>query len=292
LTRRAGDRHLVALRQAARERGGPAIHVQEAMSELPPPQAGQRVLRTEGLVKVYGKRTVVDQVNIEIRKGEIVGLLGPNGAGKSTTFNMVVGLVKPTAGRVVLDGQDIAPLPIHKRAQAGLGYLAQDKSIFRKMTVEQNLTAILDMVKIPAAEKKERLESLLHELGVERLRHQGAETLSGGERRRVEIARALVRGPDFMLLDEPFSGVDPKAVEEIQGIIYQLQRKGLGILITDHSVRETLTVTDRAYLIYEGKVHISGTAKQIVENPDAKKLYLGERFYMDTTADDRKQAQP
>jgi lipopolysaccharide export system ATP-binding protein len=260
------------------------------MTEAAAPAA--RVLRTENLVKVYGQRRVVDQVNIEVRKGEIVGLLGPNGAGKSTTFNMIVGLVKPTSGHVHLDGEKIDKLPIHKRAHKGVGYLAQDKSIFQKLTVEQNLMAILETLKISKAERKDRLETLLHELGVERLRKQGATTLSGGERRRVEIARALTCRPDFMLLDEPFSGVDPKAVEEIQGIIYQLQRKGLGVLITDHSVRETLSVTDRAYLIYEGKVMISGTAEQIVNDPEAKRLYLGERFYMDTSADERKMAAP
>jgi lipopolysaccharide export system ATP-binding protein len=249
----------------------------------------QRKLRTEKLVKTYDKRTVVKEVSIEITKGEIVGLLGPNGAGKSTTFNMVVGLVKPTSGQIMLDDQRLAGKPIHERARLGIGYLAQDKSIFQNLTVEENLMAILETRPgLSKAARRERLDQLLEELGVTHVRKQGARTLSGGERRRVEIARALVCEPDFMLLDEPFSGVDPKAVEEIQEIIYQLQKKGLGVLITDHSVRETLTVTDRAYIIHEGKVMISGTASEIVNNPEAKRLYLGERFYMDTSPDERK----
>jgi len=247
--------------------------------------ANQRELRTDALVKVYGKRTVVNRVSIQVKTGEIVGLLGPNGAGKSTTFNMVVGLVAPTAGSIYLDDKPLHHLAIHKRAHLGLGYLAQDKSIFRRMTVEQNLMAILETSKTLRSKKErmERVDLLLEELGVTRLRHQGAETLSGGERRRVEIARALVNEPSFMLLDEPFSGVDPKAVEEIQGIIRQLKTRGLGVLITDHSVRETLSVTDRAYIISEGEVKVSGTPEHIVNDPDARRLYLGERFYMMNT---------
>jgi len=247
------------------------------------------VLRTESLVKVYGRRTVVDKVSIRLEKGEIVGLLGPNGAGKSTTFNMVVGLVKPTQGDVLLDDKSISHLPIHRRAQLGIGYLAQDKSIFRKLTVQQNIQAILETrSELSATQKNEKLESLMSELGIARLRNQSADKCSGGERRRVEIARALVCDPDFMLLDEPFSGVDPKAVEEIQEIIYHLCQRGLGILITDHSVRETLTVTHRAYLISEGRVAVEGSAETIVNDPEARRLYLGERFYMDTTPDERK----
>lgn len=245
-------------------------------------------LATRDLIKEFGGRRVVNHVSIELDKGEIVGLLGANGAGKSTTFNMVVGLLRPTAGVIELNGQDITDKPMHHRARMGIGYLAQDMSIFRKLTVEENIMAILQTTNLSANARKEKLDYLLSELGVDRLRKSLAYTLSGGERRRVEIARALVHEPDFILLDEPFSGVDPKAVEELQDIIYQMQARGLGVLITDHNVRETLTVTDRSYIIYEGKVMLSGTAEELVNDPDARKYYLGERFYMDTTADDRK----
>jgi lipopolysaccharide export system ATP-binding protein len=245
---------------------------------------------TEHLVKEYSGRRVVNEVNIHITKGEIVGLLGPNGAGKSTTFNMIVGLIRPTAGRIMFNDQDITGLPMHRRARLGIGYLAQDMSIFRKLSVEDNIKAILEMTNLTRQQQAERLEYLLHELGVERLRKSMAYTLSGGERRRVEIARALVNEPDFILLDEPFSGVDPKAVEELQDIIYQMQARGLGVLITDHNVRETLTVTDRSYIIHEGRVMLSGTAKELVDSPEARKYYLGERFVMHLPAegDERK----
>jgi lipopolysaccharide export system ATP-binding protein len=245
-------------------------------------------IATKGLIKEFGGRRVVNHVSVELDKGEIVGLLGANGAGKSTTFNMVVGLLRPTAGTIELNGQDITDMPMHHRARMGVGYLAQDMSIFRKLTVEENIMAILQTTNLSANARKEKLDYLLNELGVTKLRKSLAYTLSGGERRRVEIARALVHEPDFILLDEPFSGVDPKAVEELQDIIYQMQARGLGVLITDHNVRETLTVTDRSYIIYEGKVMLSGTAEELVNDPDARKYYLGERFYMDTTADDRK----
>jgi lipopolysaccharide export system ATP-binding protein len=246
------------------------------------------ILKTEGLIKQYGGRRVVDQVNLELHKGEIVGLLGPNGAGKTTTFNMVVGITRPNGGRIVLDGHDITRLPMHLRSRRGIGYLAQEKSVFRKLTVEENIRAIAEIQPWPRAERNRRVEGVLEELGITHLARQPAYTLSGGERRRVEIARALICEPTFMLLDEPFSGVDPKAVEELQNVIYQMQRRGLGILITDHSVRETLTVTDRAYLIYEGKVLISGTAAELVNDPKARQYYLGERFYMDIQPDTRK----
>lgn len=246
------------------------------------------ILKTEGLVKEYSGRRVVNQVNLELRKGEIVGLLGPNGAGKTTTFNMIVGITRPNAGRVLLDGRDITRLPMHKRARLGIGYLAQEKSVFRKLTVEENILAIAEILPISKTERKRRTEVVLEELGIAHLRRQPAYTLSGGERRRVEIARALLCEPSFILLDEPFSGVDPKAVEELQNVIYQMQQRGLGILITDHSVRETLTVTDRAYLIYEGKVLISGTAADLVNDPMARQYYLGERFQMDIQPDSRK----
>jgi len=246
------------------------------------------VLKTESLIKQYGGRRVVDQVNLELHKGEIVGLLGPNGAGKTTTFNMIVGITRPNAGRITMDGRDISRLPMYLRARLGIGYLAQEKSVFRKLTVEQNIRAIAEIQPLTRAEREHRIQSVLDELGIGHLARQLAYTLSGGERRRVEIARALVSEPVFMLLDEPFSGVDPKAVEELQNVIYQMQRRGLGILITDHSVRETLTVTDRAYLIYEGKVLISGTAAELVNDPKARQYYLGERFYMDIQPDTRK----
>ncbi|MBX7245319.1 MAG: LPS export ABC transporter ATP-binding protein [Candidatus Sumerlaeaceae bacterium] len=247
-------------------------------------------ISTKGLVKVYGGRCVVNKVEIEISKGEIVGLLGPNGAGKSTTFNMIVGLIKPTDGHIFFNDKEITGYPMHERARLGIGYLAQDMSIFRKLTVEQNIMAILETTRLTAQQQKDRLEFLLDELGVTKLRKSIAYTLSGGERRRVEIARALVNEPDFIMLDEPFSGVDPKAVEELQDIIYHMQGRGLGVLITDHNVRETLTVTDRSYIIHEGTVKIAGTAEQLVNSPEARKYYLGERFTMDTTQDERKLA--
>jgi len=267
---------------------GPEI-AQKAGPARPVAGSGQvAVLKTEGLIKEYGGRRVVNQVNLELRKGEIVGLLGPNGAGKTTTFNMIVGIVRPNAGRILLGGEDITRLPMYQRARRGIGYLAQEKSVFRKLTVEENIRAIAEALPLSAAERERRVRMALEELGITHLARQRAYTLSGGERRRVEIARALVCEPDFILLDEPFSGVDPKAVEELQNVIYQMQQRGLGILITDHSVRETLTVTDRAYLIYEGTVLISGTAEELVNDPKARKYYLGERFYMDTQPDVRK----
>jgi len=239
-------------------------------------------ISTENLVKEYGGRRVVDRVNIELSKGEIVGLLGANGAGKSTTFNMVVGLIRPTSGVIHYEDRDITAMPMHMRARLGVGYLAQDMSIFRKLSVEDNIRSILQTTGLTRVEQKARLERLLAELGVEHLRKSIAYTLSGGERRRVEIARALVHEPDFILLDEPFSGVDPKAVEELD-IIFQMQGRGLGVLITDHNVRETLSVTDRAYIIFEGRVMLSGTCEELVNSPEARKYYLGERFTMDTT---------
>lgn len=246
------------------------------------------VIATKNLSKEYGGRRVVNNVSIKVEKGKIVGLLGPNGAGKSTTFNMIVGLIKPAAGQIFYNDIDITRMPMHRRARLGIGYLAQDVSIFRKLTVEENIMAILQTTSLPQKARRERLKTLLDELGVAHLARSIAYTLSGGERRRVEIARALVHEPDFILLDEPFSGVDPKAVEELQDIIYQMQERGLGVLITDHNVRETLTVTDHSYIIFEGQVMLSGTAKELVNSPEARKYYLGERFYMDISADRRK----
>ncbi len=238
--------------------------------------AGQLVV--EDLVKKYRKRKVVNGVSLMVGKGEIVGLLGPNGAGKTTTFNQIVGFIKPDAGTVFLDDKDITSLPMYKRARLGLGYLPQESSVFRKMTVEDNLMCILETMKLNKKERKERQARLMAELGITRLARQKAFTLSGGERRRVEIARALVTEPSFLLLDEPFAGIDPIAVAEIQGIIGELAKKGLGVLITDHSVRETLAITDRAYIMYDGQVLISGSAQELADNPEARKIYLGERF--------------
>ncbi|MCX7017168.1 MAG: LPS export ABC transporter ATP-binding protein [Candidatus Sumerlaeota bacterium] len=237
-------------------------------------------LRIEGLVKVYGRRRVVNNVSLSLREREIVGLLGPNGAGKTTTFNMVCGIVRPNAGRIVLDEAEITRVPMYRRARLGIGYLAQQTSIFRKLTVEQNIMAILETLPLTRVQRLERLEFALHELGIEGLRRSHAYTLSGGERRRTEIARSLVTRPRFMLLDEPFSGVDPKAVEELQSVIGQLRQSGLGILITDHSVRETLSVTDRSYVINEGEVLTSGAAADLVNDPIVRKVYLGEKFYI------------
>jgi lipopolysaccharide export system ATP-binding protein len=251
----------------------------------PQPSANGKRLETRGLVKVYKQRgtlrRVVDQVALSLRKGETVGLLGPNGAGKTTTFNMVVGLVKPTEGTVLLDGEDISSLPMHQRARRGIAYLAQETSIFRRMTVEQNLIAIIETLPgLSHAEQRGRLEELLDEFNIAYIARNRATNISGGERRRVEIARALVRTPDFILLDEPFSGVDPIAVDELQRIIRRLRDKDIGILITDHSVRETLEVTDRSYLIHEGKIQIEGDAERLISDPEARRLYLGEKFYM------------
>jgi lipopolysaccharide export system ATP-binding protein len=235
-------------------------------------------LRAENLVKVYRKRKVVSGVSIEVRPKEIVGLLGPNGAGKTTTFYMIIGFVRPNSGKVLIGEEELTSLPMYKRAQKGIGYLSQEPSVFRRLTVEENIMAILEMQKIPKRERKEKLKSLLEELGIAHLAKSKAYTLSGGERRRVEITRALVTQPKFMLLDEPFAGIDPIAVEDIQKIIFELKQKGLGILVTDHSVRETLSVTDRAYIMCDGEILKSGTSEFLASDPEARKIYLGERF--------------
>jgi lipopolysaccharide export system ATP-binding protein len=235
-------------------------------------------LHTVNLVKRYHNRSVVDKVSIEVQQGEIVGLLGPNGAGKTTSFYMIVGLVKPNEGMIYLDDEDITSLPVYKRARKGIGYLAQEPSIFRSLTVEDNIRAILEMSGFGAEEQKERLESLLDEFGLNKIRKSKGIQLSGGERRRTEIARALALKPSFILLDEPFAGVDPIAVEDIQSIVSHLRTKNIGILITDHNVHETLSITDRAYLLFEGKILKSGTASELAEDEYVRKVYLGKNF--------------
>ncbi|MFN7951591.1 MAG: LPS export ABC transporter ATP-binding protein [bacterium] len=237
-----------------------------------------RTLAVEELSKTYRGRRVVDGVAIEVRSGEVVGLLGPNGAGKTTTFYMVVGLEKPDAGRIVLDGQDVSTLPMYRRARMGINYLPQEQSIFRKLTVEENVLAILENLPLDAAARAERLEQLLDELGITRLRKTQAQLLSGGEKRRLEIARALVTDPTFMLLDEPFAGIDPIATLDIQGIIADLKKRGIGVLITDHNVRETLKICDRAYILHQGRVIKSGSPAEIIADPKAREVYLGESF--------------
>lgn len=250
--------------------------VEPTGTEIPP----DALLRTEGLVKIYGHRRVVDNVAIYVRSGEVVGLLGPNGAGKTTTFYMTIGLVRPDGGRVWLDGQDVTHWPMHRRARHGMGYLAQEPSVFRKLTVEENLLAILELLPISPSERNERLNALLQELDLAPLAKNKAYTLSGGERRRLEITRALVTGPKLLLLDEPFSGVDPIAVQEVQQIIGELQRRGLGILITDHNVREALRVVNRAYIIHHGRVLREGTSEFLINDPTSREIYLGPEFRM------------
>ena len=241
-------------------------------------QPNSMMLRVSDLKKRYGKKIVVNGVNLELKKGEIVGLLGPNGAGKTTTFYMITGMIQPNKGRIYLGEEDITDLPMYKRARKGIGYLAQEPSIFSKLTVEDNLRLVLEMTNFPKTVQKEKLEKILEDLSITAIRKSKGYNLSGGERRRVEISRALVIDPDFILLDEPFAGIDPIAVEDIQGIIHSLKKRGIGVLITDHNVRETLSVTDRAYLLYDGSILMSGTAASLADDPEARKLYLGEKF--------------
>lgn len=238
------------------------------------------LLETKGLVKIYDGRRVVDGVDINVKHGEVVGLLGPNGAGKTTAFYMTVGLVKPNAGQVFFDGQEVTHKPMHRRARMGMGYLSQEASVFRKLTVEENILAILETLPINEAERKIRLDYLLKELDIQALAKNKAFTLSGGERRRLEITRALVTGPKLLLLDEPFSGVDPIAIYDVQQIIRGLKQKGLGILVTDHNVREALRVVDRAYIIHHGKVLREGTSEFLVNDPKSREIYLGPEFSM------------
>lgn len=238
------------------------------------------VIQTKGLVKIYNGKRVVNEVDIRVDRHEIVGLLGANGAGKTTSFYMITGLIQPNEGRVFFEEQDITRMPMYERARLGMGYLAQEPSVFRRMTVEDNIKAILETLPLSRAARRERLKKLLDDLKITKLAGQKAFTLSGGERRRLEIARALVTEPAVLLLDEPFSGVDPKSVHDVQEIILELKEQGLGILITDHNVRETLTVTDRSYIIFEGKVLREGTRDFLINDPVSRELYLGERFSM------------
>ena len=238
------------------------------------------ILRAENLVKKYKQRTVVNDVSFNVSQGEIVGLLGPNGAGKTTSFYMIVGLIKPNEGRIFLEDEDITEDAMYRRAQKGIGYLAQEASVFRKLTVEDNILAILEMSKLSKEEQKDKLEELINEFSLHKVRKNRGDLLSGGERRRTEIARALAANPNFILLDEPFAGVDPIAVEEIQSIVAKLKHKNIGILITDHNVQETLSITDRAYLLFEGKILEQGVPEVLAENEMVKKVYLGSNFVL------------
>jgi len=249
-----------------------------ATPEITAPTAVQPILRTEKLVKIYGGRAVVNGVDLNIRPGEVVGVLGPNGAGKTTTFYMVVGLVRPNGGRVIFKDQDVTDFPMHRRARMGMGYLPQEESIFRKLTVEENITAILEAIHVPRRERKGRLAEHIEELGLGHVAKQKAFTLSGGERRRLEIARALVTRPHFLLMDEPFAAIDPISVAEVQKIILQLKSRGIGIIVTDHNVRETLRIVDRAYLIHKGSVLTEGSGDFLIHDEKARKFYLGEDF--------------
>ncbi len=249
--------------------------LEEEVIELDPEKG---ILRTKDLVKKYGKRTVANKVSIYVRQGEIVGLLGPNGAGKTTTFYMTTGLITANSGKIFLDNQDITSYPVYKRAQLGIGYLAQEASVFRKLTVENNIRAVLEMTKMTKEQQKEKLEELIDEFNLQKVRKNLGDQLSGGERRRTEIARCLAINPKFIMLDEPFAGVDPIAVEDIQSVVYKLKEKNIGILITDHNAPETLSITDRAYLLFEGRILFRGTSEELADNPIVREKYLGRNF--------------
>lgn len=236
------------------------------------------ILRTENLVKIYGRRTVANHVSINVTQGEIVGLLGPNGAGKTTTFYMTTGLITPNEGEIFLDDLNITKFPVYKRARAGIGYLAQEASVFRKLTVEDNIRAVLQLTDLTREQQKDKLETLINEFSLQKVRRNYGDRLSGGERRRTEIARCLAISPKFIMLDEPFAGVDPIAVEEIQSVVYKLKSKNIGILITDHNAPETLSITDRAYLLFEGKILFQGSSEELAENPTVREKYLGRNF--------------
>jgi len=248
------------------------------MAEVTQPGGNMEHLATESVVKIYGGRRVVAGVSIEVNQGEVVGLLGPNGAGKTTTFYMIVGMIRPNAGRIHIAGRDVTRMPMYKRARMGVGYLPQEPSIFRGLTVEENLMAVIETMRYPRAEREDVLERLLTELDITHIRNSRGSQLSGGERRRVEITRALVTDPRFMLLDEPFAGIDPIAVQDLQAIVRKLKQRGLGILITDHNVRDTLSITDRAYIMYEGTIKRSGTAQELASDAEVREIYLGESF--------------
>ena len=257
------------------------IDIEEAKSP-PAPDAGERsVLRAEHLIKSYKKRRVVRDVSLEVHQGEVVGLLGPNGAGKTTTFYMIVGMVRPTQGRVYLDDKRIDNIAMYRRARRGIGYLPQEASVFRKMTVEANIMAILELIRYPRRQRRERVDQLLEEFSITHIRRQMGYMLSGGERRRTEIARTLAASPKFILLDEPFAGIDPLAVEDIMQIIRRLRQRGIGILITDHNVHETLSITDRSYILIDGTIFSSGTAEEVASDPEVRKHYLGETFKLE-----------
>lgn len=241
----------------------------------------QNILRSDGLVKRYKKRAVVNEVTIQVRQGEIVGLLGPNGAGKTTTFYMIVGMIKPNGGRVFINDQELTTLPMYQRARIGIGYLPQEASVFRRLTVRDNLLAVLESSDLPRKEREQKCDRLLDDFGLTHLAKSKGYVLSGGERRRTEIARALALDPKFMLLDEPFAGIDPIAVEDIMRIVTKLKEKNIGVLVTDHNVHETLSITDHSYLLFEGKILKSGTAEYLANDPEARKLYLGEKFKLD-----------
>ena len=244
-------------------------------------QSQRSILRSDGLVKRYKNRTVVNQVTIQVRQGEIVGLLGPNGAGKTTTFYMIVGMVRPNGGRVFADDKEITSMPMYQRARLGIGYLPQEASVFRRLTVRENLLAVLEMSDLPRNAREEKCDRLLEDFGLTHLSKSKGYVLSGGERRRTEIARALALDPRFMLLDEPFAGIDPIAVEDIMKTVMKLKEKNIGVLVTDHNVHETLSITDQSYLLFEGKILKSGTAEYLANDPEARRLYLGEKFKLD-----------
>jgi lipopolysaccharide export system ATP-binding protein len=248
------------------------------MSEKPAPG---RILRSESLVKRYRKRAVVNEVSVEVRQGEVVGLLGPNGAGKTTTFYMITGMIKPDSGKVYLDAEEITSMPMYRRARQGVGYLPQEASVFRKMTVEENILSVLQMMDLPNDERRRRTDELLTDFNITHIARSRGYMLSGGERRRTEIARSLATRPGFILLDEPFAGIDPIAVEEIMRIVAGLKQRGIGVLVTDHNVHETLSITDRAYLLFEGRILKAGSAESLANDPEARRLYLGEKFKLD-----------
>ncbi len=239
------------------------------------------VLRTQGLFKRFRKRLVVNDVSIEVKQGEVVGLLGPNGAGKTTTFYMIVGMIKPSDGKVYLGESDLSRKPMYKRSRMGIGYLPQEASVFRKLTVQQNIMAILELMHLPRKQREARCDQLMHEFGISHLAKNKGYTLSGGERRRTEIARTLATEPKFILLDEPFAGIDPIAVEDIMRIVHDLKNRGIGVLVTDHNVHETLSITDRSYLLFEGKILKAGSAEYLANDAEARRLYLGENFKLD-----------